>query len=242
MAQFKAYNSSDFMLDEDELSAFLRELDDIWARDSTPLTTPAPTSTVSSTNRLQKPRHSRRAEIQHAQQEITGLELELQIVHEKLDFCRSLQATGSCYDLDRRLMAYRERARLRKRADMNVEWIQRISKLVRQQMEALPKPTLFDHRIVKIDNRAYIYGVLQACLDVRSRGQLDAVLSRYTNMSVGSELQTRRWSSFALEDGSVGVEFHESIVLPFSSTFIVDAVRRNSSLRALEISTNTVSD
>lgn len=246
MAHIESYDSI-FTLDEDQLSTFLSDTSDAWAIDPTPVNPP---TLITSRNQTKQVRRSRRAAIQHTRLEIAELEHQIQVLQERHAICESVGATESpdwseLLSRARLLikMAHEESAGLRKRVDANVELTQRISMLMRRLMETMPKLTQIDHRIVKITNKGQVYRVLRACLDIRSKSELGPAAGfLHTGSQVALEPEIHRWNTVSLEASGVGVDYYDSVVLPFSPSFIADTVARHSSLGMLEISNSKVSD
>lgn len=235
------------MLDDDELLWFLRDVDDIW-----PSVDPA-IAPVVPTKRSKAPRRSRRDDILRARQELLVLQQQLQCLTEKRDFRHSVLASRLKCGLDWRQFTAREQvlaktashenAALRKRVRANTKLIQGLSQLIRQQqLEAMPKSVRIDCQIVSLDNEAHVYRVLQSSLNIRRSGQLDAILKQCDCVPVDPLMQqTAQWRTLDLADRRVGVEFYESVVMPFSMQFILSELSRCPSLNALEICDNQVS-
>lgn len=206
----------DYTLDYDDMSAFLREIDTDWDFELSPIVTIASVTSISPKNRSKKPRRYPKVGILNARKMVTELELQLQILTEKHAFCEPLRAAKSDYDLNWSLYASREgtlmktsgqvNARLRKRVDDNTRQIQRISRLVnRFQIGTMPRS--WNDQIVNLDNETHVRRVLRACLDSRSKHQVDLIVRQCSEASE-EDLQRFDWRTFALETHSVGVEFH----------------------------------
>lgn len=160
---------------------------------------------------------------------ITELELHLQILQEKYEFCESLKSSKSSCSPDWRLVVARERVRIKKASHANIVLKRRVSEnahLIQQAsrhmdrlgMKSMPESVQDASRISSLDDEAHVYRVLQACLDFRCVSQVDSIVNQCNETS--SSLETNDWNTFALEIHGIGVRFRESVVLPFSAECI----------------------
>lgn len=203
---------------------------------------------------INKPRRSRRLDVQSSRQELVNLELEFKILREKHEFRESLKATTSNCGLDWKLyalsellmakMATEENVRLKKRVESRTRRIQRLYRLIHRNMfVTMPTDLEIDLRIVNLDNHAHMYRVLQSCLDSRSQNQVDVIISKCDRHAAVSDanLQMSQWKTFAIGNHSIGVEFQESVAIPFGTAFIQSIINDNPSLNALKVRENYVS-
>lgn len=227
-------------LDYDELFALLDGMGDEWVLDTTPQETSALDATISPRNksiRSKKPRRYPRIDILNTRRQMNELQLQLQIMKVDRAFYESLKATKSSFGLDWRQFASRERFRLktatqvntqlRKRFDESNLTIRRGVRLInRQKIENMPKSVQLEYRIVGFDSEENIYRALAECLQTRSKGQLNAIVTLCDKASAGSasKLEMHHWSTYALEKRGVCVEFQEYVVLPFSATVVSGAM------------------
>lgn len=227
-------------LDYDEMSAFLSKIDDGWVLDLSPLEPPVPVATISPRNKVirsKKPRRYTRLDILDTRRELADLELQLQILKEKHEFYESLRAEKSSCGLSWRLFASCEQILMKKSARMNAQLhkrmsdnnrlIHRIHRLIqRNPMESMPKSVQVSCRIVSLDNEMNVRRVLQACLDDRSKHQVDSIVEQCNGGfdATSHDQQLNEWNSVAFGDRGVGVEFRESVVLPFNASFISSAM------------------
>lgn len=233
----------DGLLNDADLTKFLNEMEAL-----------SSVSNATSRRSHKPPRHSRRLDIQRSKQELTDLEDQLQILRKQNEFRESLQAARSNSGLDWKVYAQHERlmseaatkenSRLQKRVEAKMRRIQLLSQLIHRHLfRSVPKSVEIDLRIVDLDNQAHVYRVLQACLDSRRKGQVDDIVSNckeYLAMS-DAGLRTSQWKTFAIEDHRIGVEYNESVTIPFDSNFIQGIINENPSLNALKVDENHVS-
>lgn len=135
-----------------------------------------------------------------------------------------------------------ENARLRRLVKAKARLIQRILSFTRQQkIEAIPKSDQFGCRIRSLDNKGHTSQALQACLDIWSSGDLDAIVNRCRAMSLETKggMRDIQWETLALGDRDVGLKFHESVVIPHVTASIL---YRKHLLNALQIRENNVSE
>lgn len=230
----------DCTLPNDELVAFMNEMDGDWLHDPAPATPPSvgalnsdPVS-PSPSKTTRKPRRYRRLELMNVRNEIAELQSELQLAHEKAVFCESLNADRSSCRLCWKLVALREKimkiraneenARLRARVDMQTKLISRIMSVVRQQSEAVPRSFYIYSGTSSVDLQDHdqVHRALLVSLDMRCEGDLDLIVQQCHEESVASDsnLERSRWNTFALSDRGVGIEFREAVALPFSGAVI----------------------
>lgn len=240
-------------LSYDDLSTLLSELDDDWVFDFLPIEPLLPVDIIPSKPhviRSKKPRRYVRADILNTRCEIEELKTQLHHLRDKHKVREMLKTAKSDYGLNWRLLASQEwilktrscevNNKLRKHVDSNTQLIQSLFKLIRHQSEIMPKSVQIDYRIVAIENRAHVYRVLRTCLDIRSKGQLDAIINHCSGIPADSicNQRERDWNVFSLENRGVGVEFHERITLPFRPSFISGAFRQWSFPNVLQISSS----
>lgn len=202
-----------------------------------------------------KPRRYRTVDLLDTKREMADLQDQLQKLEQRNALHRSLDEARFHSGLDwstfakrekiKTTMAVQENARLRKRVEAKVRRIQRILCFTRQQkIEAVPRSVQLCCRIVRLDNEARTFQALQACLDIRSNGELDAIVDRCRAMTLEttSTMREIQWETLALSDRDVGVEFHESVVIPFDASFTASILYRKRLLNALQIRQNNVGD
>lgn len=191
----------------------------------------SPTSKVI---RCKKPRRYVRIDILTTRREIAELELQRQILQEKHEFYESLQTAKARCGMDWRRFSSHVRIRMKqstqantqlhKRVNDNNRLIQHIHRLIqRQPANDMPKSAQIGCRLVSMDNEAHVRHVLHACLDIRTKRQLDSIMKQCSEGTT-QDLHTIKWHTFNCGDSCVGVEFHESDVLPFSAPSITGAV------------------
>lgn len=179
--------------------------------------------------RSKKPRRNRRIDILNVRHTIVELELQLQILNEKYEFCESLKAPKFSCGPNWRLVVSRERLRIKKasrvndmlktRVSDNARVIQRVSRTIdRQGIHTMPVSVQVASQISYLDNEAHVYRVLQACLDFRCMSQVDSIVNQCNSTS--SSLESDDWNVFSLENDGIGVDFRESVILPFSAACI----------------------
>lgn len=185
----------------------------------------------------------------NTQTAIDELELHLQVLKEKYEFCESLKPSKSSCGLDWRLVVARERFRikkahhanivLKKRVSDNAQLIQRISRhMDRQGMKAMPISVQEASQISGLDDEAHVRRVLQACLDFRCLSQVDSIVNQCN--AIATSLETNDWNTFALENHGIGVRYRESVVIPSSAAYIstiscwptVDEIQTSESLQS----------
>lgn len=230
----------------DELLAFLGELDNDWVFDTDPV---KPIVNLKPSLKPRKPRKSRRVDLLNAHQELSRLQAQLLQLHGKLEFCESLDADRSSSGLDWKSFALQERilktkadkenARLRRRVEAKARLICRVSALMKQQIEVMPSSVRRDEcpNAVDLYNEAQVYHVLQACLDMRCRRDLDAIVQQFSGGCAVSmsELQKAQWRTFALSDNGVGMDFREAVLMPFSSAFIHRTISQHAAVNSLDV-------
>lgn len=236
----------EWALSDDELLAFLSELDgDDWLLKPAPVT---PSPSVSLKTRTRKPRKSRRLDLLNARQEIAELQSQLQLVHEKVAFRESLNASQSSCGLGWQLFALREKilkmrsaeenARLRRRVTMEAKAVRRMLSLVRQQTETVSMSVRIRRNddTMDLQDEDQVYRVLHACINLRCGRDLDAIVQQCDAESVLSEsnLERSQWRKFVLQDRGVGVEFREAVAMPFSTAVIHRAIRKHVVIDSLE--------
>lgn len=234
----------DCSLSNDDLLAFLSEIDGDWLMDSDPVTSPP----VDVKPRTRKPRKSRRLDLINIRQEIAQLQFQLQLLQEKVAFRESLNVNRSSCGLSWKYFALREKtlkmrtaeenARLRRRVAVETKVTRRILALVRHQAETVPRSVRINRCAERIDlkNEEQVSRVLRACIDLRCVGDLDVIAQQCDEESVVSDsnLERSQWKTFALKDHGVGVEFREAVAMPFSAATIHRANRRHIVINAVE--------
>lgn len=226
----------------DELLAFLGELDNDWLLESDPI---KPVTVVRSI-KPRKPRKSRRADLLNAQQELAKLQSQLQLLHGELEFCGFNRSSSGLdwksFALQERILktkADKENARLRRRVEAKARLICRVSALMRQQIEIMPCSVQRNECPNGVDlyNEVQVYHVLQACLDMRCRRDLDAIVQQFSDGSPAStsELQKAQWRTFELSDNGVGMDFREAVLMPFTSAFIHCTISQHAAVNSLDI-------
>lgn len=203
---------------------------------------------------MKKPRRSPRVDLLNFRQEAAELQLQVQILQAKHAFRESLKTNRSDSGLDWCHFALNERSlskmasqkneRLRKQVEAKMRLLQRIVRCIqRQQLETKPRSLHIHFRIESHDDTAHVYRVLQSCLNKHSNDRLNAIASQCHVLSIKSEFQLRmiRWETFALGDLGVGVDFQESAVIPFASSFVHDVLYRNPVINVAQVQKNAVS-
>lgn len=246
-----AQADTNHLLYYDEVSALLlSNIDEGWLLDLSPWDSPAPGTAISprnKANRSKKPRQYPRLEILNTRRELIELELELQILMEKHEFCESVEAAKSRCGLNWRLFASREQillkrsvrmnSRLLKRVNGNSRLIDRIYRLIqRQPKELTTKSVQISCQIVSLTNEPIVRRTMQACLDIRIKHQLDSILKQCEG-GMGRTSQATEWSSFTFGDRRVGVGFQEAVVLPFVASFISSSIGDWPSIDSIQLHT-----
>lgn len=243
MAELEDTDSFNPLMDDEALFAFLGEMDNDWVLDSPPLKTLDETSRKPKRTRrigAKKPRKSRRLDLLQARYEIADLECQLHLLHEKYESRESLETHRSNWKLLARhervlkKKAEIENARLRKLMDTHAKLIQQTSAQLQQHIGMLYKATQGDSRIASLNDAAHIYEIMQICLDLRCRSQLDAIVRQCSEDSA-CKLQRIRWKTLPLGEQDIGVEFRESVAMPFKSVFILRTIRPSSVLDVIDI-------
>lgn len=222
------------MMDDEALFAFLGEMDSDWVLEASPLKAldhaPTRKPTISRRIRDKKPRKSRRLDLLQVRDEIADLERQLRILHEKFEFQESLKTHQSNWKLlamHERVLKKKaeiEQARLRKLVDSHEKFIQQTSAQLQQHIGMLAKAVQGDNRIASLNDAAHIDEIMQICLDLRCRSQLDAIVSQCSDDPT-CKLQRVQWKTLPLGDRDIGVEFRESVAMPFKSAFILRTIR-----------------
>lgn len=230
----------------DELLAFLGELDNDWVLEAAAA---KPGVLLGPSIKPRKPRKSRRVDLLNAHKELARLQCQLEVLHGKLQFCESSDTDRSSSELDWKSFALQERIlkakadkeneRLRRRVDAKARLVCRISALMQQQIQIAPSSLRLDQQPSDVDlyNEAQMYQVLQACLEMRCRRDLNAIVQQFHGDSVASRggLQKAQWRTFALSDNGVGMDFREAVLMPFSSAFIHRAISRHAAVNSLDV-------
>lgn len=220
----------------ENLSTFLKTTDDDWVLKLMAHSAPNGVNISPTNKRISKLRRYPRERLMHLRQERTKLELELQILKEKHQFQETLKAKSSSFGLSWRLCAMQERilansasrenSRLRMLVTANAKLIHRVSRLAhRQQLDVMPISVQVDSRIMNFGDHAQMYRTLRSSLEFRSKWQLDAIVDHCSAQSFDSA-RDHDWRPFVLEGIGVGVDFHEAVILPFSSSFICGLLNR----------------
>lgn len=236
-------------LNDEDLSALLCEIDADWGLEPPrPDAVPVSVASISPRQhkfiRFKKPRRYPREDILSTRQEVAKLEQQLQLLQEKRALREALQWMQTSSRLDWPIFASRERAlakkavqvndQLRKHVDANIRLSQRFLRSIHRQTKTIPTLVRIDCQIVGLDNAAHIARVMRACLDSRIKDQLGTIINQYNDVALDwtGALQTVEWNTFPTGDRSVGAKFEESVVLPFSSSFIKCEIGRWPSLNA----------
>lgn len=222
-------------LDYEEISTFLSEFsDDDWGFKPTPSASVTRMSPVSKVIRVKKPRRYVRIDILTTRRELAELDLQLQILQEKHELYESLQAAKARCGMNWRRFAARERIQmnhsttinkqLHKRVSDNNRLIQRIHRLIqRQSMDSLFKTAQTGFRLVSVSDEAHVRQVLRSCLNIRASSQLDSIV-QHCKDGPTQDLQMTKWNTVDCGDSCVAVDFFESVVLPFGTPHILNAV------------------
>lgn len=226
---------------QDDLLAFLSELDNDWVLESTPQTL----SACSGHLRPKKPRRNRRVDLMNARQEIVELQNQLKIMYNKLD-PRATRTTTQLSQWKKRtltekvfkLRADEENSRLRKRIKETMKLTRRINLLTHQQAEFASKSLQISRPItdVELDNNAQVFRALHMCIDSRSRSSLTKIVQQCYAQSVLTvgDLERVEWHEHSIGDRIVVVDFREAVAVPFSSAYVFSAMRRYAAVNSIE--------
>lgn len=231
MAQLQDTDSFNPLMDDEDFFAFLGEMDNDWLLDALPLKLPDDSSKSPKRNRrisVKKPRKSRRLDLLKTHDHVADLESQLQILRERYEYQESLdQSNWKLLAMHERVLKKKveiENARLRKLLDTQAKLIQQICAQMQQHVGMLSKGMQGDSRITSLTDAAHIYQVMQMCLDMRCKSRLDAIVGLCSDDSA-CKLQRIQWQTLPLGDRDVGVDFRESLAMPFKSAFVLRTIR-----------------